>query len=139
MACLLGKPPRPTTVLWDVLDRLRAISAAVTVHLPKGDTPLPASLFDAHLVIQRGLGLAALTSSLRLEHAGVRCCNRITAAIAVQDRIATLRKLAESGVPVPPTAPAATKVMVTPLTFVTTTLTFCETAFTPSLADSVMI
>ena len=108
MACLLGKPPRPTTVLSEVLDRLRAIPAVVTVYLPKGDTPVPASLFDAHLVIHRGLGLAELTSALRLEHAGVRCCNRIAAAIAVRDRMATLLRLGESGVPVPATWPAAT-------------------------------
>src|SRR5688572_5170693 len=88
IACLLGKRPRPGTVISEVIDRLRAIPASVTVHVQKGDAPLPEELADSHLVVQRGLGLAELSAAMQLETSGVRCCNRVSASIAVADRAA---------------------------------------------------
>ena len=108
IAFLLGKPVRDTSVLPDVFARLREVPATVTLHLPKGDEPMPSWLFDAALVVQRGLGVAELTSALRLEAAGVRRCNRVTATIAVRDRALTFQKLAAAGLPVPATVRAAT-------------------------------
>lgn len=108
VAFLLGKPVRSATVLAEVLDHLRAIPLSVTVHLPKGDAPPPCSLFEAELVVQRGLGLLELASALRLEAAGVRCCNRIAATLAVGDRARMMEQLTDAGLPVPATASAAT-------------------------------
>ncbi len=108
IAFLLGKPPRDATVISDLLEFLRAIPIEVRVHLPKGDEPLPPWLFDSDLVAQRGLGIRELTSALRLEAVGVRCCNRIAATITLCDREATGRKLAAAGIPVPATRAAAT-------------------------------
>ncbi|MBA2520964.1 MAG: hypothetical protein H0V24_14975 [Chloroflexia bacterium] len=107
IAFLLGKPPRDATVISDLLEFLRAIPIEVRVHLPKGDEPLPPWLFDSDLVAQRGLGIRELTSALRLEAVGVRCCNRIAATITLCDREATGRKLAAVGIPVPATRAAA--------------------------------
>lgn len=108
IACLLGKPLRPDALLTEVVDRLRAASAVVTIHLPAGDAPLPSWVLDADLVIQRGLGLPELTAALAAERAGRRCCNRIAATINVKDRVMMASKLATAGVPHPTTIPAAT-------------------------------
>jgi ribosomal protein S6--L-glutamate ligase len=108
IAFLLGKPLRPAAVIAEVHDRLEALFDAVPVCVPSGDAPLPAWLFDSTLVVQRGLGLPALTAALRLERAGIRCCNRIAATILVKDRALTVQTLADAGVPVPATASAAT-------------------------------
>jgi ribosomal protein S6--L-glutamate ligase len=107
IAFLLGKPIRGTSVLSEVLDRVRALPATATVHLPEEGAPLPTWLSDAELVVQRGLGLPALGTVLPLEQAGVRCCNRIAATIALKDRALTVRALAGAEVPVPATVAAA--------------------------------
>ncbi|MDQ3781211.1 MAG: hypothetical protein M3354_11795 [Chloroflexota bacterium] len=108
IAFLLGKPVRATSVLSEVFDHLRSVSVAMTVDLPKGDTPVPPRLFDAELVVQRGLGLPELGAALTLEHAGVRCCNPIAATIALRNRAWIIQTLAAAGVPVPATVPATT-------------------------------
>jgi ribosomal protein S6--L-glutamate ligase len=54
--------------------------------------------------VQRALGPAQLSTLLPLERAGVRCCNRIDATIAVRDRHRTFQALANNAIPVPQTA-----------------------------------
>ena len=113
---VLGKPVQGNPVLAAVLDHLRELAATVTVHVSAGDAPMPAWLFESELVVQRGLGGPELASARHLEHAGVRCCNRIGATIAVQDRALTDQTLADAGVPVPATVAAATWAEVIELT-----------------------
>ena len=106
IAFLLGKPVPAASALAGVLDRLRALPATLTIHHPGGDSP-PPWLFAVDLIVQRGLPLPALETTLPLEQAGVRCCNRIAATIAVNDRALTVQSLAGAGVPVPATVSVA--------------------------------
>jgi ribosomal protein S6--L-glutamate ligase len=104
IAFLLGKPVPASSALAGALDRLRALPATVTIHHPGGEAP-PLSLFDADLIVQRGLPMPALEAALALERAGIRCCNGIAATIAVKDRARSVQTLAGAGVPVPTTVP----------------------------------
>lgn len=100
---VLGKPPERSPVLPEVIARL-ADRAAVTVHVPTADVPVDPvgwALPSADLVAVRGLGHPALTALAVLEDAGVRCCNRIAATLAVRDRALVNRLLAAADVPVP--------------------------------------
>lgn len=101
IAFLLGKPVRDDTVFPEVFDRLRAIPTSVRVHVPTGDEPLPAWVFNSRLVAQRGLAPRALSAALALEEAGVRSCNSVSATIATGNRVELSRKLAAAGLPVP--------------------------------------
>ena len=105
---LLGKPLRSGVVLADVRNLLSAASILVDTHVPNGGQPLPDWLLASDLVVQRGLGLAALTSAAELERGGVRCCNRIAATIRLRDRAVMTASLAAAGVPVPATFVTAT-------------------------------
>jgi len=107
IAFLLGKPLRRGVVLAGVRDLLEANTAAVAVHVPDGDDPLPSWLFASDLVVQRGLGLPELTAARALERAGVRCCNRVAATMGLRDRHLMSEKLAAGGVAVPETVVAA--------------------------------
>jgi ribosomal protein S6--L-glutamate ligase len=108
IAFLLGKPVREGTMFPAVFDRLRGASALVSVHLPKGDDPLPPWVFDVDLVVQRGLGTRELMSARSLEEAGIRCCNSISGTIDTGARAVMSQKLANAGLPVPNMARAET-------------------------------
>ncbi len=109
IAFVLGKPPRGSSVVPEVIERLRRDGCDVTVHLPhEASEPVPPWLFDADLVVQRGLNREALVAVGRLEETGVRCCNRVEATMAAHDRLLLAHRLAAAGLPVPTTVPAAT-------------------------------
>jgi ribosomal protein S6--L-glutamate ligase len=79
------------------------------VHLPhETPGPLPASLAERDLVVQRGLRDSVLVALLALESAGTRCCNLIAATRALADRLAVVQRLAAAGIAVPATRPAET-------------------------------
>ena len=102
MAFLLGKPIRGESVFPEVFERLRRHGREVRVHLPHetGDF-VPAWLADAALLVHRGLNPAALAALIDLEQAGLRCCNRIAATLAVNDRHGLQQRLETAGLPVP--------------------------------------
>lgn len=108
VAFLLGKPVRAESVFPAVFDLLHDLSLTTAVHLPKGNQPIPPWVFEASLVVHRGLGLHELLSARALEDAGIRCCNPITPTLTLQRRALTARKLANAGLPVPATTLAAT-------------------------------
>ena len=108
VAFLLGKPPRPDSVIADALGHLRARAIPTAVWVPDGKTPLPEWLADVALVVQRGLAPRDILAAVGLEQRGVRCCNRISATIAVRNRFETARRLDAAGVGVPATTAAHT-------------------------------
>lgn len=99
---LLGKPVRGASIFPEVFDRLRRHGREVRVHLPHetGDF-LPAWLLDAALIVHRGLNPAALAALSHLEQTGRRCCNRIAATLATQNRYKLQQQLAAAGLPIP--------------------------------------
>ena len=108
IAFLLGKPVREDSVFPTLFDLLREDSITTAVHLPKGDLPMPPWVFESAVVVQRGLGLTELRSARTLEETGIRCCNRISASITLQDRGLTAQRLVDAGLPVPATMRVAT-------------------------------
>lgn len=108
VAFVLGKPPRPDTVVKATIDAMRASGFAVTVHLPHDDGGVtPSELLVADVIVQRGLRSDVLRELLAVESAGVRCCNRIGATIATADRVAVAQRLADAGIGVPRTRAVA--------------------------------
>lgn len=110
IALVLGKPPERSPVLPDVIARLDG-RAEVMVHVPSRGAPVDPvawSLRTADLVAVRGLGQRALAALAVVEDAGVRCCNRIAATLAVRDRVLVHRLLTAAGVPVPATTEVPT-------------------------------
>lgn len=109
VAFVLGKRPRPSTVVAGVIDLLRADGCQVTVHLPHEEPRRsPEWLLDVDLVVQRGLRPDALAALEPVETAGVRCCNPVAATAALTDRLAVARRLAAAGVAVPASRSADT-------------------------------
>jgi ribosomal protein S6--L-glutamate ligase len=109
IAFLLGKPIKGGSLFPQLFELLRAGGVDIAVHLPHtAPDPLPPWLFRADLVVNRGLSLVALMAAQRLEDAGVRCCNRVRATLAVRDRGWVVRRLTGAGLPVPATVEAAT-------------------------------
>lgn len=109
VAFVLGKRPRPSTVVAGVIDLLRADGCEVGVHLPHDDPQWsPEWLLDVDLVVQRGLRPDALAALEPAEAAGVRCCNPVAATAALTDRLAVAQRLTAAGVPVPATRAAET-------------------------------
>lgn len=102
IAFVLGKPVREGSVFSEVCQRLRRYGVRSRVHLPheSGDIP-PAWLYDASLIVNRGLNASALSALATLEQAGLPCCNRIDASFTAQDRSRVLQQLGAAGLPVP--------------------------------------
>ncbi len=107
IAFLLGKPVRADTIFPDIFERLSSLPVKLSVHLPIKE-PLPATLREADLVVQRGLDGDDLTALRWIEDAGVRCCNPIDATAMLGDRLVTLDTLSAAGLPVPLTTPLET-------------------------------
>ncbi|MGH9271796.1 MAG: ATP-grasp domain-containing protein [Ilumatobacteraceae bacterium] len=107
MVFVLGKRPRPGTVIAAALDELRADGCDTSVLLPHDDSsPSPAWWAGADLVVQRGLRPNALISLLAVEAVGIRCCNGVAATLQVADRLGVADRLTAAGLPVPTTQPA---------------------------------
>lgn len=104
LAFVLGKRPRPATIVAELVARMRADGWETAVDLPNDEAGVLAGRpFEANLVVQRGLRQSTLRELAAFESAGVRCCNRVRATLAVADRIGVVQRLALAGVPVPAT------------------------------------
>ncbi len=103
VAFLVGKPLRSGSILVDVIERLQHHWQTVIVHRPSDGTLIPEVIFESSLVIQRGLDRGELALAWRLEQAGVRCVNRISATQTCHDRAAVMSALAAARIPTPET------------------------------------
>ncbi|MEE6280605.1 ATP-grasp domain-containing protein [Georgenia sunbinii] len=99
---LLGKPPRPGTLLAEVADELETRGLTVTVRLPHEEPVEAADLAAESLVVHRGLN-GSVTSVLgELHHRGVPLCNPWPADRLLRDRRSWQAALAAAEVPLPP-------------------------------------
>jgi|SRR5690625_3013813 len=99
---LLGKPPRPGTLLAEVARDLEARGHPVTLRLPHEQAVRVEDLYGEGLVVHRGLRgeLAPLLAAAH-EH-GVRMCNSWPADRLLRDRRSSWDALTRARVPVPP-------------------------------------
>lgn len=103
--CLaVGKPPRPGTVVAEVVQRLQSAGAQVEVRLPHEDPRALDAVGAPDLLVHRGLRPATLADVAALERAGVPCCNPAAACAVVADRAAVVRALQRAGLPAPATS-----------------------------------
>lgn len=103
IAFLLGKPLHSTSVIGEVVERLHHRFSTILLHCPGENTDLPDAFSRSDLVVQRGLSNQALNAARRLEDAGVRCVNPITATLACSSRTEVMSLLTDAGLPVPST------------------------------------
>lgn len=100
---LLGKPAKPDSMIAGVIERAHHHWPTIILHQPQPDLPLPESIFESDMIVQRGLSRDNLNTLQSLEDAGVRCINRITATIDCADRWALMSTLNAAGIPIPET------------------------------------
>lgn len=106
LAFVLGKPPRPSTIFPEVIDRLDAGGISTSVHLPHDGQVDGAALASARVVVHRGLRPEALGLVRDLHLAGTVLVNSYPGVLRVADRVAMLNAL--DGLPVPPTRVVST-------------------------------
>lgn len=99
---LLGKPPRPGTLLAEVAALLGARGCAVTVRLPHEEPVEAAELTGEQLVVHRGLDGSAAGLLAELHHSGVPLCNPWPGERLLRDRRSWQAALAAAEVPLPP-------------------------------------
>lgn len=99
---LLGKPPKPGSLLAEVIDDLTSDGSTVDVLLPHEQSVDPDSLHGQDLVVHRGLH-TTLTSLLDALHdRSIPLCAPFAADELLRDRRLWHARLAEAGIPVPP-------------------------------------
>lgn len=108
IAFLVGKPLARGSMMAGVVERAHHHWATVALHRPERGTPLPEWIFESDLIIQRGLSTDELVEVAHVETSGVRCINRVSAAIACADRWSLISRLRTGDVPVPRTYIAGT-------------------------------
>lgn len=99
---LLGKPPKPGTLLAEVADGLGARDHAVTVRLPHDEPVEAADLAEEDLVVHRGLNSSATSLLGEMHHRGVPLCNPWLGDRLLRDRRSWQAALASAEVPLPP-------------------------------------
>lgn len=99
---LLGKPPKPGTLLADVAAGLTAHGCAVTVRLPHEERVDPAELDAADLLVHRGLRSEVAPLLAGVHHRGVDLCNPWPGDRLLRDRRLWQAALAAAHVPLPP-------------------------------------
>ena len=104
---VLGKPPRPGTVMWQVAEALGAEGHPTEVRLPH-DHPDALDLpREASLVVHRGLSEQALSHLKEAVDGGsgwvVSCCNPISSVQGVERRRDLFDLLGGAGLPIPDT------------------------------------
>lgn len=104
LSLLLGKPPKPGTLLAEVADYLTAGGADVTVRLPHQQTIDPESLRDQDLVVHRGLSEASAPLLTALAERGIPLCTPAGADRLLRDRRQWHAHLVAAGLPLPPAA-----------------------------------
>lgn len=96
---VLGKPPRRSPVLGDLVARLRSGGACVPVHVDDGS--IPVWLSEVDLVANRGVSTPTLERLVAGEEAGIPFCDPPTAVLLARDRWRAAARLQAAGVPVP--------------------------------------
>ncbi len=104
LTLLLGKPPRPATLLAELAADLSARGWTVTVRLPHEEAVRAEDLTAQALVVHRGLSAQAADLLAELDGLGVPLCNPWEADRLLRDRRAWRAALAAAGVPMPPSA-----------------------------------
>lgn len=101
---LLGKPPKPGTLLDEVVAQLASQRCTVTVRLPHEEAVEIEDLADQTLVVHRGLH-SAVAPLLQEAHArGVALCNPWPADRLLRDRRAWRDVLERAEIPQPPSS-----------------------------------
>lgn len=101
VALLLGKAPRPGTIVADVLVRLKGAGVACRVRLPHDEDVLVGEVSGADLVLHRGLSPGASRVLPLLDAAGTDLCNPWSGTAALQDRATLHAALERAGLPTP--------------------------------------
>lgn len=109
---LLGKPPKPGTLLADVAREFEAADVSVSIRLPHDEPLSPESLTDQDLVVHRGLNPEAGRIVAELHAGAVPLCNPLPAHTLLQDRPRWLGALAAAGLPIPRSSTLTTWVAV---------------------------
>lgn len=102
---MLGKRPRPASVMGRLVARLEHLGDAVLVHAAGN---VPAWIDDADLVAVRGLSDELLRDLVANERAGVRFVDPPSAVLATRDRALLHDRLRALGVATPDHEPAPT-------------------------------
>lgn len=102
ISLLLGKPPRPETVLAEVADELRAGGAEIEVQLPHEHDLDPSSLREHDLVVHRGLHTTLTPLLAALDEQGTPLCPPFAADELLRDRRAWRSRLTAAGISLPP-------------------------------------
>ena len=105
---VLGKPIAATSVISKVVERLHHSWPTIAIYRPVEGTPPPIWLQDSNLIMQRGLGPAALRELSALEASGIRCVNGTAATVLCDDRAKLLEILNAAGITVPQSQGAST-------------------------------
>jgi ribosomal protein S6--L-glutamate ligase len=103
---VLGKPPRRSPVLGELVTRLRSVGARVSVQVDDGS--IPVWLSDVDLVAHRGVSSPTLELLVTAERAGIAFCDPPSVVLFARDRRQVAARLRAAGVPVPPSAVAST-------------------------------
>jgi ribosomal protein S6--L-glutamate ligase len=99
---VLGKPPRRSPVLPEIIVRLRRLGVTVRVHVQDRDPRIvPPWLLGTDVVALRGLRDATLRALLPAERAGARFADPPSALLAARDRASVHDRLAATGIAVP--------------------------------------
>lgn len=102
ISLLLGKPPKPGTLLAEVAASLRAEGARVEVLLPHEESVDPDALRRQDLVVHRGLHTTMAPLLGALHDRRIPLCSPFPADEALRDRRLWRAHLAEAGLPQPP-------------------------------------
>ncbi|MDQ3444408.1 MAG: hypothetical protein M3490_12460 [Chloroflexota bacterium] len=103
IAFLLGKPLRRESTVADVVEGVHHHWRTVIVHRLSDDGTIPVAVFESKFVIQHGLDERRLAIARRVEDAGIRCMNPISATLKCHNRAAVMSSLSEAGINVPET------------------------------------
>ena len=103
---VLGKRPRSSPVLGELVTRLRSGGARVSVHVDDGS--IPVWLSEVELVAHRGVSAPTLERLVAAERVGIRFCDPPSGVLLARDRRRAAAWLRTAGVPVPPSVAAST-------------------------------
>lgn len=102
VVCLAGKPPRPGTILDDLIQRLGESGVTASLELPHPTGVLASESWpDGALIVHRGLSRSILRHLAEAEARGWRVCNGAAASLGALDRPTLMERLARDRVPVP--------------------------------------
>lgn len=100
---LMGKPAKPGSLTAGLVERMHHHWRTVVLHQPAAGVPLPESISESDIIIQRGLSPELLRMIEPLESSGIRCINRIGSSLDCANRWTLMSKLDSGFVPVPET------------------------------------